>query len=230
VAVECSESDTVITLAGDEACGFERGDRLDLYRGGKYVGFARVMEVTATVGAQVVDSFCADQPVGGDVGISRPSAEVGGCRVGRVFRAERDYCLVTLGRADGVERNDVLFAGESGRDEIPLVVKRVYPDHCGAQLRMGDGEDAAGLTLWMPVYTEPATEGDGRDCRRTVRDAPDARTIPGVPWLYEVGQSLPARLQVGDVIAAGTAPARIAVVAVVLSEVRLAVRVDHLGR
>jgi len=119
------------------------GDRLDLYRGPSYVGFARVIAVdSASLQAELLTALSRSAVHPGDVAVPRRT-ETESPTCGRAFRKEGDYFLVSLGEMDGVNRGDVLFARTARGTDYRLRVDRVYPQHCGATVETPDLAEAA---------------------------------------------------------------------------------------
>lgn len=219
LAVDGQVNHCVIRLANPVSTRLGIGDRLDLYRGVRYVGFAKVVSIDgSTAAAEVVGSLSALAVQAGDLAVRRPPAGSRPVQRGFVFRVEGDYALVSLGEADGVRRGDRLFVRDSRGRDRRLTVERVYPDHCGAGLEVGGAEDAGGtdkassidevggLAVWQPVtLNEPGPA-------LVELSAPVARPA-GVSWLFRIPAG-PQTKQVrqGDLVFWRGRPPRLGVV------------------
>ncbi|HUU82672.1 MAG TPA: hypothetical protein VM243_04120 [Phycisphaerae bacterium] len=197
-AVDPDASGSTVRLDNPAASRLAIGDRLDVYRGGRYVGFAQVVSIEGPEAeAEVLTSLSASAMQAGDLAVRRAPAGSSQIRQGFVFRVEGDYALVSLGEADGVRRGDRLFTRDGTGDDRRLTVVRVYPDHCGASLEGGGTDSEVGLVMWQPAHT---SEG----CAAFVELAASGARSAGVPWLMRVpsgSASLP--LRTGDFVLTG---------------------------
>jgi len=185
------------------------GDRFDLYRGARYVGFAKTVSAgTGTILAETVASFCALPARIGDAAVRRRTPDGRSGPYGHIFRIEPGYVLVTLGEADGLRRGDWLRARSADGSDYRLRVDRAYPDHCGAATQEGTDGRSISPTAWDPVCTTDRP-------RLTVAVPADAwRPIPAGRDRFAAVRAavLPAYIRPGDFIVANDRPDRVGVV------------------
>ena len=194
-AVHANGPAQLVELDAERPLALGIGDRLDLYRGARYVAFAKVVAVEpGAVRAETLPSLCAGAVEVGDVAVRRlpPGATV--TRYGYVFRREPGYVLVSLGEADGVRRGDHLYARSAEGGRYRLVVDRTYPDHCGATVEKSGGSLPCEPSAWDPVCP-------GRFPRLAVSILPSARRATESRWLVAVpSAALPERTCQGDLV------------------------------
>ena len=187
------------------------GDRFDLYRGIRYVGFAKVESIDAkTVEVAVPTSLSAADVQVGDWALRRPPAGSDPPPMGYVFRREPDYVLVSLGEADGVSRGDRLAARSADGAQYRLRVDRTYPDHCAASLERSASEPAAQPAKWDRV--RPAAAGAPK---LVVAVGAAAAESTESPWLVRVAAgALPPRIGPGDFVFLSNRPDDVGVILV----------------
>ncbi|MCP4251546.1 MAG: hypothetical protein GY778_31295 [bacterium] len=200
-----------VRLDAMTATGVGIGDRLDLYRGIQYVGFAKVETITSTtVELAVLPSLSAGDVQAGDTAIRRPPAGSIPPPMGYVFRCEADYVLVSLGEADGIARGDHLSARAADGRPYRLRVDRTYPDHCGASLERDDPELLAKPARWDRV--RPAAVGAPS---LVVAVPATAAQSTESPWLLRVtADALPPRIRPGDFVILSNRPDDVGVILV----------------
>ena len=170
---------TVDIAAGDPVA-LAIGDRIDLFRGARYVGFARVVSVEGTTArAEMESSLSPSVGRPGDLVVRRPSSASDVSARGYVFRLEGDYALVSLGETAGLQPGQRLFARSKDGAECRLLVDRVYPDHCGATIEANGNGAPAGLELWTRVCP-------GQAPPKLWELKADSWESAGVPWLVVV--------------------------------------------
>lgn len=199
-AVMAGSGPTQAILAGDSRTGFSDDDRVEIFRNGKYISSARVVTAETYLQVEIDEAFQRQQPQEGDVAVLRSDADSLEPPVGRIFRVEGDYALITLGQSDGIENGQKLFVLNADGSTTALTVRKVYPEHCGAKLKAPvkrDGQnDREQMRPWGAVSTFA-----GAASHRTV---PCARPIGAgkkSKWLamFEPeGYCLP---KVGDIVA-----------------------------
>jgi len=209
VAVELEGDRQALTLTplGLGAIGI--GDRFDLYRGWRYVGFARAVSIgPSSARAETLASLSATPAQPGDLGVRRPPAESPEPRRGYVFRREGEYVLVSLGEADGIRRADRLHARAVDGGRYELIVDRAYPDHCGATVEATGASDAVSPSAWDPVCPTQTP-------RLTVTLPEGAWLATESSWLVRLRRErLPPRIRPGDFVLLGNRPGRIGVLLV----------------
>ena len=152
------EENNRVVLAGSRTNGWLVGQRLDISRDGEYVGFARIIaEEPLLIFAETVSAFQRLAPAVGDEVSVRPPAYKRCVRVGWVFRAERGYCLLTLGSHDGVIQGQNLYS--HGNVHATFSAGSLYADHCGAEFTLDGGGESAEMPLWTMVSTERQMSG-----------------------------------------------------------------------
>ncbi len=185
------EENNRVVLAGSRTNGWLVGQRLDISRDGEYVGFARIIAEEPLLIAETVSAFQRLAPAVGDEVSVRPPAYKRCVRVGWVFRAERGYCLLTLGSHDGVIQGQNLYS--HGNVHATFSAGSLYADHCGAEFTLDGGGESAEMPLWTMVSTERQMSGSP-----LLKPLPVAH--PKYPsWLHTVSAGK-RTLNLGDVV------------------------------
>lgn len=189
-------------VAGDSHTGFVLDDRVEIIRDGRYVSYGKVVGVDPLLQIEANRAFQRTDPQEGDTVTLRGDVEGVEPAVGRIFRVEKDYALITLGQVDQIENGQRLFILNHDGSTTSLKVRKLYAEHCGATLDgpAHENADAPERTLknWLPVSTF-----SGAAARREVPCAEpiagDAGKLP--EWLASLkpeGYCLP---KVGETVA-----------------------------
>ncbi len=189
-------------VAGDSHSGFALDDRVEIIRDGCYVSYGKVVGVDPLLQIEANRAFQRTDPQEGDTVTLRGDVEGVEPAVGRIFRVEKDYALITLGQVDQIENDQRLFILNHDGSTTSLKVRKLYAEHCGATLDGPDNRDPdakeSTLQNWMPVSTF-----SGAAARREVPCAEplaeDAGKLPD--WLASLkpeGYCLP---KVGETVA-----------------------------
>lgn len=157
-AVVPADGNPRMIVAGDTRAGFALDDRVGIVRDGRYVSLAKVVGVSPFIQIESVKAFQRSSPQEGDAVVLRDDAE---SAIGRIFRVEKDYALVTLGQVDQIENGQRLFILNPDGSTTPLKVGKTYAEHCGAKLdapnMQTDGSNGTPpvdrLKEWQPVAT-----------------------------------------------------------------------------
>jgi hypothetical protein len=148
-------------VAGDSRTGFGLDDRVEIIRNGQYISYAKVVGVDPFLQIEATDAFQRSSPQEGDAVVRRGDADGGHSAIGRIFRVEKDYALITLGQVDQIELGQRLFILNPDGSTTPLTVTKTYAEHCGAKLdapniQTNNSTDEAlddYLKEWKPVAT-----------------------------------------------------------------------------
>ncbi len=193
-----------LVLAGDERSGFSVDDRIEIYRDGTYQSYAKIVGVSPVVQAEVTTAFQRSMPVEGDAVVLRPEPDSTRPAVGRIFRVESDYVLVTLGQVDEIEKAQTLFVLNPDGTTDALKVRSTYPEHCGARLVKGaqlvnsNGVRSEILELWAPVTTFAGAAAVARvSASQPLQEEADL-PAPWLAWFAPEGYCL---AKVGEVVA-----------------------------
>jgi len=166
-----------ISIAGSVAEGITVDRLVDVYRGRKYLGTARIVEVSGpnSIAEMVVSASRMREaprrqqpelwPVEGDRAIVRaPGGDVGGNTnvvntppgplLVAVFQITGGYCLLATGEPDGVKEGETFLVRRQDPDDpaiwhdvAQLTIKKVEVDHAGAQIKPLTSQ-VAPLRVW----------------------------------------------------------------------------------
>ncbi len=136
-------------IAGDAQVGFAVDDRVEIIRDGEYVSHGKVISVEPFIRVEASEAFQKSSPREGDAVVLRDDPDRSGLAVGRIFRIEEDYALVTLGQVDQIEKGQRLFLLNADGSTTSLKVRTTYDEHCGAQLDSPSNH----IREWQPVAT-----------------------------------------------------------------------------
>lgn len=152
------EGDEII-LPGTAADGLEVERLIDLYRGRRYVGLAKITALATPRSplckANTIEVACTTRPAEGDRAVVRASPYgPPGPITAAVFRIAGDYCLLAAGELDGIRQGERFLVRRQDdidptifHDVAMLTVRKLEPVHCGAAVETLTSE-VEGLRLW----------------------------------------------------------------------------------
>lgn len=199
-----------ITIAGSADDGIAADRLVDVFRGHRYVGLARIVQVATPNSIarmpDVQDGATTTQPALGDTAIVRaPIGAPRGPMTVPVFnKVDAEYCLVAAGEMDGIALGETFLVRRQDpvdpllQHEVALLtVVDLSPAHCGAEVKpltsqvpsvqVGDMAERQleGVEQWRPVGIIERTDPATRTALAAV--APGCRLQPGaiVAWMPE---------------------------------------------
>ncbi len=129
--------------------------RIEVFRGGAYVATALVDQTGPAFTRATTVEACVRQPVqAGDRAELLPQTGQAD-PVGRIFRVDRNYCLVSAGEDAGIRRDQRLYAVRAGRVLATLTVKTVKESYCGADAQPTSDDARARPRRWDQVLSRP---------------------------------------------------------------------------
>lgn len=161
---EDNGDDQYVWLPGGAADGLNPDRRIELFRGDDYVATAILDQPGVSLSrARTVQAYCRQRVRTGDQAVLLGTAAAGSEAVGRIFRIDKDYCLVSAGEDVGLERGQRLYVTRDGRPVATLAIQTVKETYCGADLVPAGTGSADRPRAWDRVFSQPPR-------RRTVRD------------------------------------------------------------
>jgi len=143
-------------MPGGAVEGLQVDRRVEVFRGGAYVATAVIDRTGPAVIRATTVEACVRQPVqAGDRADLLPQAADGAGFVGRIFRVDRGYCLVTAGEDAGIRRGQRFYAVRAGRVLATLTVKTVKESYCGADAQPTSDDADARPRRWDQVLRRP---------------------------------------------------------------------------
>ncbi|MFQ5489405.1 MAG: hypothetical protein ACE5GE_01680, partial [Phycisphaerae bacterium] len=199
--VVAGPSGTRLTLTDSKDGPAGVGDRLDIYRGPDYVGFAKITGAdSGHVQAEQLEAMSPSQATAGDVVVRRRPEPSSRPSPGYIFRLEASHALISLGEADGVRLGDVLVGRTHTGDRTTWRVEHAYPDHCGAKTTSTPKGASGRITQWSPVWR-------GEPGPSLVGISPESWHATGMEGFFWVrGQAQARKLQARDFVARSKGP------------------------
>ncbi len=169
--VEPEGSAQAIWLSGGTADGVFPDHAIEVFRGETYVATATVDLAGESVARAVTVEACTREPVkAGDRAVLVHSDSDSTRIAGRVFRIEKDYCLISVGEDTGVRRDQQLHVVRQREVVGSVKVKTIKQGYCGAEIQSGSGGQK--LTLWDQVLSYRPTQ-------RAVQELGQISTLSG---------------------------------------------------
>ncbi len=194
LAVESNVAEQRIWLAGGTAEGLLTDRRIEVFRGGSYVATAIIDQPgLALTRASIVEAYTRQPARGGDRAALLDQPVGGGGPVGRVFRIDGNYCLVSAGEDVGIRRGQRLSVVRLGRVVATLTVKTVKATYCGADIHQTPGQlhDDRAPRLWDRVFGRAPQPRSVQELGKIDHVTPDGLfasvTKPGDPAQAEPG-------------------------------------------
>ncbi len=153
--VEPAGTEQHLWLPGGPEEGLVLDCRVEVLRGGGYVTTAVVDRPGADLTrATTVEAYTREAARVGDDAVLLPRAD-GTSFSGRIFRIERDYCLVSAGEDVGIRRGQALHVVRQGRSAAKLTVETVKETYCGATIDVRPAKADLGPRLWDQILPRP---------------------------------------------------------------------------
>jgi len=153
-----------VWVPGGPADGLGPDRRIEVFRGNEYIATAILDQPGVGLSrAKTVQAYCRERVQAGDRAVLLGDAAAGSGAVGRIFRIDRDYCLISAGEDIGLERGQTLHVVRSGQPIAKLTVKTVKETYCGADLVPISGRPADKPQAWDRVFSQSPRPGVIRD-------------------------------------------------------------------
>ncbi|HOA74137.1 MAG TPA: hypothetical protein PL151_20835 [Phycisphaerae bacterium] len=199
-----------LTIAGTAGDGLAVDRSVDVYRGRRYVGLGRVVEVSIPNSIvrmpDVNQGATTTRPADGDRVIVRaaPDAPPGPLTAPVFNKVDQDYCLIAAGELDGIRIGEQFLVRRQDpadpivwHDVAMLTVDYLAPAHCGAHIKpltslvagvqVGDMAErqVPGVETWRPVGIVETVDAASRTAIAAVEPGCPAKAGTVVAWLPE---------------------------------------------
>ncbi|MBN1344286.1 MAG: hypothetical protein JXQ73_16485 [Phycisphaerae bacterium] len=206
--VEATGDQQAVWLPAGPSEGLAMDSRVELHRAGAYVATAVVdLPGIPLTRARTVEAYARQPAQVGDRAVLVASGQAGA--VGRVFKIDRDYCLISAGEDVGIRRGQRLFVVRDGQHIASLVVKTVKETYSGADLLLTGKTGGQTPRQWDQVVADLPQSLAVRRVGRVVHSSPNGLFV-AVGEVGNVGVPEPGTLV--SVASQSEAPAIAAVV------------------